>query len=158
MYECSSFSHPCERLLLFFLFKNYYSHPSRCEVVSHCGFFFFFFLSTFLATLRRMEFLGQGSDLSYSCHNARSLTNSAGLRSEPVPWCCRDAMDPIAPQQELLHCAFDLHFCNALEYLFICLLSILYFLLTLLLLLFIQVLCPLLSWFLKIEFLIYSEY
>ena len=51
-----------------------------------------------------MEFLGQGSDLSYrcdlshKCSNARSLTHCAGLGIEPVPQCSQDATIPTAPQ------------------------------------------------------------
>ena len=71
--------------------------------------FCFVFLS-FVAALKHMEFLGQGSDLScscslchscnlrHSCSNARSLTHCAGLRIEPVPRSFRDTANPIAPQ------------------------------------------------------------
>ena len=53
------------------------------------------------------------------------LTNCTELGIEPVSWCCRDAADPIVPQQELfksllyilymgtilsLSCGFFLHF------------------------------------------------
>ena len=58
-----------------------------------------------------MEFLGQGSDLSYSCSqylscshgNARSLTHYAELWMEPVNQCFQDVVNPIAPQRELLY-------------------------------------------------------
>jgi len=30
------------------------------------------------------------------------LTHCTRLGIEPVSWCCRDAADPVAPQQELL--------------------------------------------------------
>ena len=59
--------------------------------------FFFFF---FLTTSWHMEFPGQGSDLSHSC-NLHCSRGNARLGIEPVFWCCRDATDPIAPQQEL---------------------------------------------------------
>lgn len=39
------------------------------------------FFSSFLATQQHMEFLGQRSDLSYSCNNARSLTRLSGQGS-----------------------------------------------------------------------------
>ena len=40
--------------------------------------------------------------LHCSCGNARSLTHCAGLEIEPSYCHCRDAADPIVPQQELL--------------------------------------------------------
>ena len=55
-----------------------------------------------------MEFLGQGSDLSYSydlscsCGNAASLTQCAGPGMGPVSQHSQDAADPIAPKQQLL--------------------------------------------------------
>ena len=61
----------------------------------------FFF---FLATPWHTEFLGQGSDPSYSCDlccscsNAGSLTCCAGPGIEPVS---QHGVDAIAPQQEL---------------------------------------------------------
>ena len=42
---------------------------------------FFCFVFSFLADLQHMEFLGQRSDLSYSCNNARSLTRLSGQGS-----------------------------------------------------------------------------
>ena len=65
------------------------------NLLNHFCFFFFF------AALRRMEFLGQESDLSRSCDlrcsggNARSLTHCAGLGMEPVSQGSRDTTDPI---------------------------------------------------------------
>ena len=41
------------------------------------------------------------------------LTHRAGPGFEPVSWCCRDAADPIVPQQELL---FILFLTNTLLY------------------------------------------
>ena len=66
-----------------------------------------FFFPPFLASLRYMEFPGQGSDLNfccylgYSCSNARSLTHCAEPGIEPVSQCSQEAADPIAIQQEL---------------------------------------------------------
>ena len=54
-----------------------------------------------------MEFLGQGSDLSRSCSNARSLTHCAGLGIEPASWHCRDAANPIVPRWKLERKYFD---------------------------------------------------
>ena len=71
-----------------------------------CNFFF-----PFLTTPWHMEFPGQGSDLSSSCHlpwscgNTGSLTLCAGLGIEPTSQCSRDAADPIVLQQERL-CMF----------------------------------------------------
>ena len=61
-----------------------------------------------------MEFLGQGSDLSYnhdlgrSCGHARSINHSAGPGIEPVSQHSQDAADPIASQKEL-HVYLFLH-------------------------------------------------
>ena len=57
--------------------------------------------SLFLAGLRHMEFLGQRSDVSHSCSNARSLTHCAGPGIESATQCFRDTANPISPQQEL---------------------------------------------------------
>ena len=68
----------------------------------------------FLATLQRMEFLGQRLDLSPSCDlccglgNAVSLTHCVGLGIEPVSLCCRNATDPIVPQQGIPE-SFDVY-------------------------------------------------
>ena len=54
-----------------------------------------------------MEFPGQGSDLSpssdlnHSCDNTRSLTHCAQLGIQPVSQQSQDAINPVAPQQEL---------------------------------------------------------
>ena len=40
---------------------------------------------------------GQGSDLSCSCSNDRSLTHCAGLGIKPASWLCRDAANSIVP-------------------------------------------------------------
>ena len=64
------------------------------------------FLS-FLAVLRRMEFPGQGSEPSCSCHlhcscsDAGSLAHCAGLGIEPASQRCSGASGPVAPQREL---------------------------------------------------------
>ena len=66
----------------------------------------FFFL--FLAAPWHMEFLGQGSDLSYvynltcSCSNVGFLTHCAGPGIEPMSQCSQDAANPIVPWWELL--------------------------------------------------------
>ena len=71
------------------------------------SFISFFFLS-FLASLQRREFLGQGSDPSYSCDlshtcgNTGSLTHCARLGIKPLSWHSQDAANPVAPQWELL--------------------------------------------------------
>ena len=62
------------------------------------GFGHFFFFS-YLAAPRHIEFLGQGSDLSHSCHlhgNAGSFNPLYCTGIEPVSWHCRDATDPTA--------------------------------------------------------------
>ena len=70
----------------------------------------FFFPS---ATPWYMELPSQGSDpihshkLSRSCSNAGSLTHCARRGIEPASQCSQDAADPIAPQQELQHLAFQ---------------------------------------------------
>ena len=52
--------------------------------------YFYFYFFSFLAALWHMEFLGQGSNLSWSCDlyhscgNARSLTHCAGPGIEPM--------------------------------------------------------------------------
>ena len=51
-----------------------------------------------------MDFPGQGSDPSHSCHlshsygNTRSLTHCARPGIEPVPHSSEDATDPVVPQ------------------------------------------------------------
>ena len=55
---------------------------------------------SFLAVPLLMEFPGQGSDLSHSCSNTRSLTPYAGPGSR-LHLCSRDAADPTVPQREL---------------------------------------------------------
>ena len=68
---------------------------------------FFFFFSFFLAALQHMEFSGQGSDLSCSCHLgcscgvATSLTHCAWLGKKPASQCSQDAANPTVSQQEL---------------------------------------------------------
>ena len=65
------------------------------------SFFFFFWL------LQGIELLGQGSDLSHSCHpsqswsNPRPLTHCAGPGIELAPQCSEDTNDLVAPQKEL---------------------------------------------------------
>ena len=60
--------------------------------------FFFFF-----PTLRHIEFLGQGSDLSHSCDlshsygNTRSFTHCTRLGIEPESQGSREATDSIMP-------------------------------------------------------------
>ena len=62
----------------------------------------------FVATSQPMEFPGQGSDPSCSCHlsrscgNAGSLTHCARLGNEPESQRSQDASDPVVPQRELL--------------------------------------------------------
>ena len=57
---------------------------------------------------RHMEFLGQGQvPTTVATHTAAMamsdpLTCCAQLGIKLASWCCRDAADPIAPQQELL--------------------------------------------------------
>ena len=58
-----------------------------------------------------MEFVGQGSDPTCATAVAAldPLTHCAGLGIEPASWSCRDALNPIVPQQELLgHCMSEL--------------------------------------------------
>ena len=75
--------------------------------------FFFFFFFSFLAPLRHMEFLGQGSDWSCSCNpsrscgNARSSTHCAGQGIEPASQGSQDAADPVVPQWELLYLIYS---------------------------------------------------
>ena len=72
--------------------------------------FFLFFL--FLATPWPMEFLGQGSDPSHSCNlccsygNTRSLNPLCQPGIKPMSWCCRDSVNPIAPQRAFLFLNF----------------------------------------------------
>ena len=69
---------------------------------------FLFFSPSFLAALRHMELLGQGSELSCSlelshrCCDARFLMHCAGLGIELHPSASQDAANPIVPQWELL--------------------------------------------------------
>ena len=73
---------------------NLQPHGSSCFCFrcAMAGTPFFFFL----------EFLGQGTDPSCSCHlhcscgNTGSLTHCPGLGLRPVSWRCRDAVDPVA--------------------------------------------------------------
>ena len=59
-----------------------------------------------------MEFLGQGSDLSYSCDlrcscsNDGSLSHWVGLVIEPGFQYSRDNANPIVPQWELIYETF----------------------------------------------------
>ena len=68
---------------------------------------FLSFFPPFLAAQWHMEFPGQGSDLSRSCHqncscgNVRSLTHCAGPGIKPVSQCSQEAADPVATQWEL---------------------------------------------------------
>ena len=56
----------------------------------------------FLAILQHMEFLGKGSDpVHHSCDVCPSF-GKADVGMEPVSWCCRQAVDLLAPQWELL--------------------------------------------------------
>ena len=71
----------------------------------------FIYLRFFFGHPRRMEFPGQGSDLScscdlcHSCSNMGSLTYCAGPGIEPTSQRSREATDPVAPQRELPdHC------------------------------------------------------
>ena len=63
-----------------------------------------------LTSLRHMEFLGQGSDLSCSCNLYAAvavpdpLTHCSRPGIEPVSWYCRDATNLLVPQWELLDC------------------------------------------------------
>ena len=59
----------------------------------------FLFLFYFLASLRHMEFLGQGSDSSQS-GNATSLAHYAGLAIELVSQHSQDASDLVASHWE----------------------------------------------------------
>ena len=75
----------------------------------------------FLATLRHMEFPGQGWEPSHgcnlrcSCSNAGSLTHCAGLGIEPRSLHSRDApADPIALQQELSERSLAQPLCQAI--------------------------------------------
>ena len=81
----------------------------------------FFFFFSFLAALRHMEFPGQGSNLSRTVTQAAvvamldPLTLCAGPEIKPVSQCYRDTIDPIAPQQELLHIWFLKRYLLCLE-------------------------------------------
>lgn len=61
----------------------------------------------FLATMRHLELVGQGSDLSHgrrlrlSCGNAVSLTHRAQGRIDPKSQCSQNAANPIVLQWEL---------------------------------------------------------
>ena len=66
------------------------------EAASHSCLWFFFF-SSFLATLRHLEFPSQGSDLSCP------LTHCARPGMEPVSWHWSDTPDPGVPSQETPH-------------------------------------------------------
>lgn len=75
-----------------------------------------FSLFSFLAVLRHVEFPGQGSDLSRSCHvghswgSSGSLTHCAKPGIEPVPGCCRHdtTAGPVGPEQKLINLAFSI--------------------------------------------------
>ena len=60
-----------------------------------------------------MEFPGQGSDPSHSCHlssscgHTASLTYSSGLSIEAVSQRSQDAAKPVVPQRELQVCLFQ---------------------------------------------------
>ena len=68
-------------------------------------------LFSFLATLKHMEFLDQGSDLSHSCDLYHRCGNTrffnplcwVGDRT----WCCRDAASLVVPQQDLSNQHFN---------------------------------------------------
>ena len=49
-----------------------------------------------------MEFLGQGSDLSYNCGSSGPIIHCAESGIKSVSHCSRDATGPTVPQQELL--------------------------------------------------------
>ena len=77
--------------------------------------FFFFLFWSFLAALRHMEFLGQGTDpscscnLSCSCGDPGSLTHRARLGIKPAFQCSQDSADPVVPQWELLNFNTSVH-------------------------------------------------
>ena len=77
------------------------AHPP-CLVLHlpHWLFFFGVVGKVGVGALRHMEFLGQGSDLSCSYSNTRSLILCARPGIEPVSLDCRNTPDPIVPQQE----------------------------------------------------------
>ena len=65
------------------------------------------FFSSLLAAPWHMELQGQRSDpshtcgLCHSCSNSRSLAHYARLGIKHVSQCCRNAANPVVPQQEL---------------------------------------------------------
>ena len=59
-----------------------------------------------MAALGHMELLSQGSDAA-AVAALDPLTHCSRPGIEPVSWCCRDAADPVAPQQELQNGYFE---------------------------------------------------
>ena len=73
-------------------------------------FLFLSFIFPFLAAPQHKKFLGQGSYLSQSCHNAGSLTDCARLGIEHVSQCSQDAADPVELQWLILGCSLIVSF------------------------------------------------
>ena len=80
------------------------------SILSFIPYLFFSFSFSFFfggGALQHMEFPGQGSDLSHSCHlgcscgNARFLIHCAGPGIKPVSQLSQGTADPTAPQHEL---------------------------------------------------------
>ena len=74
------------------------------------SFSFFVFGFGFLAVLQHKAFPGQGSDPTYAAAAAAPypLTHCVRQGIEPASWRCRDAADPVAPEQEVLKSFFFL--------------------------------------------------
>ena len=74
---------------------------------------FVLFCFSFLASPQHMDFPGQRLHLSLSCDQATAVATpdpqpiALGWRSNPCPCCCRDTVNPITPQWELLTRSFD---------------------------------------------------
>ena len=89
------------KLILFSLICNIFLIGIRDKQKAFWGpqFFFFIFRKN---KQHHIEFSGQGSDPRHNC-NRFSNTGSFNPLCQARDWtCCRDATDPVVPQQELL--------------------------------------------------------
>ena len=88
-------------LFQFFFCSYKFEGKLFCVCRIGCWNFFFFYCSVAYGIPGPGIRSDHNHDLCYSCSNAGSFNPLCWARIKPSSWCCRDATDPVVPQQEL---------------------------------------------------------